>query len=447
MSFLPSKTPPVPGRRRGGASRGPDAPKRQTASDQRWEGDTWLSSAELAQNIDKRTRASVPALLQPLPKGIALPPGMPQKPEDPQASKNPTSRRRDKDRIPSAEMYVPDLHTLTWVLVPRPIVHQVGLFRAYRPLPPQQLALLQRLVALRAADRVSPAIDTEFLGKHLVPRLSREHPASLRTLDWLVVDYAREMGVAYTWPVFGVPRVVVIHPEYIQYLAAHRRRHFDVFRRRHRVYFDVDGETYSTTAAQLHFFYIAFHLGILHYAETAAADIKAHMKSKLAANAAIKEAALLACPDKAPGRSALVGRSDLHAYSVEGGTVKEFFTEQNQPHSDDDDEYEGEGEGSENDDEDNEGDEDDEEDATEYEEDKDGADGADDVATTTPTTTTTTTAMAGAGAGVGVEAMAGLGVEARSGSDLHTKAEGRGYGAPLLGDDVGTFDEFSWSNV
>jgi hypothetical protein len=186
------------------------------------------------------------------------------------------------------------------------------------------MALLQRLVALRSLDGASPAIDTEFLKKHLVPRLNRDHPASLRTLDWLVVDFAREMGIAYTWVVFGVPKVVAVHFEYTQYLAAHRRRHFDVFRRRHRVYFDVDGETYSTTAAQLHFFYIAFHLGFLHFAEVAAADIKAHMKAKLNANAEAKAAALAACPTKAPGRSALVGKCDLYAYSVEGGTKKEF---------------------------------------------------------------------------------------------------------------------------
>jgi len=325
LRFLPTTALPTPGRRKSTAAsaaaavaKGLDPPKRQTASDQRWEGDTWLSSAELAQNIEKKSKF-MPASAAP-----ALPADMPPKPKDPMPPKDPSSRRRDKDRIPSTSMYVPDVATRSWVLVPRPIVLQAGIFRAYRPLPPQQMALLQRLVALRSLDGASPAIDTEFLKKHLVPRLNRDHPASLRTLDWLVVDFAREMGIAYTWVVFGVPKVVAVHFEYTQYLAAHRRRHFDVFRRRHRVYFDVDGETYSTTAAQLHFFYIAFHLGFLHFAEVAAADIKAHMKAKLNANAEAKAAALAACPTKAPGRSALVGKCDLYAYSVEGGTKKEF---------------------------------------------------------------------------------------------------------------------------
>ena len=281
-----------------------------------------MSSADLAKNINKRSKYNEGQ--DDTASATAVSAMMPPKPKDPVPIKDPASRRRDKDRLPPMHIYVPDLDTRTWVLAPNPVVLSVGLFRAYRKLPVQQEQLLRKLVGYRALDGVSPAIDQDFLKTHLVPRLNRHHPASLRTLDWLVVDYAQEKGVAYTWTVFGVPRVVVVHVEYIEFLATHRRRHFDVFRRRHRVYFDVDGETYSTTAAQLHFFYIAYHFGILQYAEVAAKDIKAHMKAKLNANAACKAAAIAACPDKVPGRSALVGKADQHAYSVEGGTVREF---------------------------------------------------------------------------------------------------------------------------
>jgi hypothetical protein len=324
LQFYPSQTPPSATRRRWAPIKGPDAPKRQTASDQRWEGEAWLSSADLAQNIEKKSKFH--EAFSP----TCLPPDMPPRPKDPAPPKDASSRRRDKDRIPAREVYVPDLTTKTWVLVPQPVLLQVGIFRVYKPLPPQQLTLLRRLVDLRVPGKDGtsvPVIDTEFLKNHLVPRLNRDHPASLRTLDWLVVDYAREKGVAYTWTVFGTPRVVVVHHEYTQYLAVHRRRHFDVFRRRHRVYFDVDGQTYSTTAAQLHFFHIAFNLGFLQYAERASADIKAHMKAKLTENAAAKAAAKARCPTKSPGRSALVGKAELMAYCVSVDTHQEFFAD------------------------------------------------------------------------------------------------------------------------
>ena len=48
------------------------------------------------------------------------------------------------------------------------------------------------------------------------------------------------------------------------------------------------------------------------------------MKSKLTANAAAKAEKKATCPDKAPGRSSLVGKADLSAYSVAGGSVTDI---------------------------------------------------------------------------------------------------------------------------
>lgn len=272
-----------------------DTPGRQTASDKRWERRAWISPQELKSNINKRFKGE---MVVP-PRQDALPEGMPPKPDDPPAPQNPASLKRDKDRIPTPTMYVPDAATRTWVLVPRPRVLQLGIFYAYVPLPDKQLALLHWLVdAKRQADDSLPALSLDFLAQHLVPRLQRQRDdvVSLRMLDWFVVDYAQEKGVAYRryFPNIDATRLVVVHVEYSDTLTVWKRRHFDVFRRRHRIYFDYNGETYSTTVAQLHFFYMADLFGFLDYAQRHAADIETHMKEKLAANAQKKAAAATA---------------------------------------------------------------------------------------------------------------------------------------------------------
>lgn len=267
-------------------------PPRQMVSDMKWEGDTWISPEDLANNVRKRPRrrgttaaaAAVAAAasssstkrvrLEVEEMAVKRPP----KPADPVDEVDATNvRRRDKDRIPSQKTYawIDD----AWTLIDRPIVSKCGQFFAYVPIPPKQEDLLR----LMLSDTVT-RIDEDFLRDGLIPRLNRTHPVSLRLLDWLVVDYAREKNIAYMRYIPTLKRnmIVVMHSLYSSWLHRWRRRHYDPFRRRHRIYFKIDDETYSTTVAQLHFFYMARLFGFLDYAADNLEDILVHMKTTLA---------------------------------------------------------------------------------------------------------------------------------------------------------------------
>ena len=193
-------------------------------------------------------------------------------------------RTHDKDRIPSKTMMTPEGP------VPRPILFSADMFFSYLTLPKLQVSLLHSLMSQRTVDG-APILTLDFLKTHLVPRLNRSHPVSLRVIDWLMVNFAPAKGVAYmhTFVDTGESRVVVVADEYLKHLKLWRRRHFDTCRRRHRVYFDLEGETYSTTVAQLRLFVMIYMFGILEYAEKHLAAIEAHMRETMEVSAARKQ--------------------------------------------------------------------------------------------------------------------------------------------------------------
>ena len=228
-------------------------------------------------------------------------------------------RDKDKDRIPSRFMTVqvgPD----EWTQVPRPVLFANGIFFAYWNIPEKQSKLLQFMLD----DKENP-IDENFLREHLVPRLTRTHPVSLRLVDWLVVDFARAHNVRYRRYISSLGRkmIVVVHDMYTYWLERWRRRHYDPFRRRRRILFALDGVTYSTTVAQLHFFYMAHIYGFLEYASKMRRRILLHMSATNdASNLAKAEA-------KANGKQAprkpLVTRAKPEAYGSCGDIVISFM--------------------------------------------------------------------------------------------------------------------------
>lgn len=274
----------------GSSSRASLKTPRQTASDRKWEGVAWISPEQLACNVNKRPRKGHPSPCdeEEVPVVSAVTATKPR-PPDPVNDKDMDSRKRDKDRIPSEQTWNWDVATEDWVLGPRPRVMEVGMFFSYSPIPNKQIVLLQWLIA----EKDTSALNADFLRKHLIPRLNRTHQVSLRLLDWLVVDYAREKSVAYRryFPHIKQYRLVVVYALYFEWLTRWRRRHFDVFRRRHRIYFNLDGQTYSTTVAQLHFFYMAELYGFLDYAQEHAKEIEEHMQMKLGITNEIKKQA------------------------------------------------------------------------------------------------------------------------------------------------------------
>lgn len=299
-------------------------------SDMKWEGDEWMTPKELA-----RTSKSAPSSKR---RRVSAPTQSTAQSEDEDAdTDNEVSdneyekfddeegddvdkpyRKRDKDRIPSKFMTVqtgPD----TWELKPRPILFSNGMFFSYKNIPPKQKDLLQ----LMLDDKLNP-IDENFLREHLVKRLNRTHPVSLRLVDWLVVDYACAKNVKYRKYIPSLKRevIVVVHKAYTSWLDRWRRRHYDPFRRRRRILFDLDGSTYSTTVAQLHFFYMANIYGFLEYATMKRDKILAHMTTTTALSNAAKAAA------KAEGKQAprkpLVTRAKSEAYVSKGKFVMNF---------------------------------------------------------------------------------------------------------------------------
>ena len=262
---------------------------RQLQSDTKWEGVTWEPALHGAKRgavkrptEDDEDDLEVLRLLQTRETDPSLPPRPPSPPDedfahdDEDASHASAARRKDKDVVPSRQTWAWDAVTQAWALVPRPRIALHGLFFAFQPVPSKHVDLLRAL--LNAPD--SPLTGT-FLREELVPRLNRDHRVSLRALDWLMVDYSCENKAVYMWRMGDGLELVDIHEKYTRLLKCWRRRRFDCFRRRHRIYFELDGKVYPTTVAQLHFFYVAARYGFLEYARVFLESIDAHMKATL----------------------------------------------------------------------------------------------------------------------------------------------------------------------
>ena len=97
-------------------------------------------------------------------------------------------------------------------------------------------------------------------------------PVSLRSLDWCVTNYAKRRSVV----LFHEPsaRWFAIHHEYRAWLKTWRRRLFDPFARRSRIFFHTGSAWVATTVAQLHFIYFVLEFDILTYVQRNLADIE-----------------------------------------------------------------------------------------------------------------------------------------------------------------------------
>jgi hypothetical protein len=276
---------------------------RQVVSDKKWEGESWLGVRKRPRDCSDEPDADECGAEDGRPARPASPPNSCTSSDDDddddyddvrRAPKRTSDAKRidsarkkkDKDVVPSRTQWAWDADARAWKRVERPRLHAAGVFFSFAMLPPKHLDLLRALLA----DPLCPLTES-FLRTELIPRLNREHAVSLRALDWLMVDYACENNVAYLWPdAAGVPRVVNVHDKYARLLKCWRRRRFDCFRRRHRIYFELDGKTFSTTVAQLHFFFVAHAYGFLEFTRQHLAEIDAHMKETLTRNQQTKRA-------------------------------------------------------------------------------------------------------------------------------------------------------------
>ena len=103
----------------------------------------------------------------------------------------------------------------------------------------------------------------------LIPLIcNRGKPLSLRLLDWVVTSMSKTYRIGYIHESELEPGVechVNIYNSYQTNLDMFKRKNFDPFRRRARVYFDVDDTRYETTPGQLQFVLWAFKYGVIDY--------------------------------------------------------------------------------------------------------------------------------------------------------------------------------------
>ncbi len=130
-------------------------------------------------------------------------------------------------------------------------------------------------------EQISPFYDDEKVEKLLLPVVLQEYDISLRALDWFVVNYCkRKRIVAQTTGPQG-REAINIFKEYKDSLRHWRRRNFDPFRRRERVYFSWRDVEYTTTVGQLNFLRWAEQKGVIAQARNNLGDVERDMLTTL----------------------------------------------------------------------------------------------------------------------------------------------------------------------
>lgn len=123
-------------------------------------------------------------------------------------------------------------------------------------IPPKLISRLRQIQSF---------FDATVLSDTLIPISKGEYQVSLRLLDWLITNYSKKHRVIVT-PINGVP--ISIYNSYKDNLKFYRRKCFDPFQRRERIYFrDLDGGMLSTTVAQLNLFKWALTNAVIDFAK------------------------------------------------------------------------------------------------------------------------------------------------------------------------------------
>lgn len=101
--------------------------------------------------------------------------------------------------------------------------------------------------------------------------LKPDSPISLRSIDWLVTNYAKKHNISYLTP---DDRHVIVYLQYKSHLRAYSKKMFDPFCRSSRITFmGIE----DTTVSQLNFFRWALEDGVIDYLETNYAAIEKDM--------------------------------------------------------------------------------------------------------------------------------------------------------------------------
>lgn len=136
---------------------------------------------------------------------------------------------------------------------------------------------------LRLAE-IASWYTTDVVMDLLVPIIDQTYEVSLRALDWAVVNWSKKHRIVCTVDTgHGQIEVVNIFSVYKDVLRRWRRRMFDPFRRRERIYFEHPhiGVVYSTTVGQLNFLRWAKVYGVIDQARAHLDQIEQDMVTTL----------------------------------------------------------------------------------------------------------------------------------------------------------------------
>lgn len=113
-------------------------------------------------------------------------------------------------------------------------------------------------------NRLNAKYTPEILRTVLVPLIDQSAPVSLRVLDWTVVNWSKQHNIMCSSATPG--EMTNIHHAYHSALAYWKRRLFDPFRRRERIFVTLDEREWETTLGQANFALFIYETGILSYA-------------------------------------------------------------------------------------------------------------------------------------------------------------------------------------
>jgi len=137
-------------------------------------------------------------------------------------------------------------------------------------------------------DDVRAFYTEELLRKHVIPYIVGGSKVSLRILDWLVTNYAKECPQKCEYILENAQYPFHIHESYRYQLKLKHKGGFDPFGRGGRILFHVgvreDGKEIKlqTTIAQLTFFKWAIENRVLDFAQLHYKEIETHMNERVA---------------------------------------------------------------------------------------------------------------------------------------------------------------------
>ena len=146
-------------------------------------------------------------------------------------------------------------------------------------------------IQISILQKIAPFYNEERIETILKPLIYQTSSISLRAIDWLVTNYSKKHNIVCSKYARDTTEIFNIYHGYKLALSHFRRRNFDPFRRRGRIYVVNGTERHQTTVGQCNFIHWAYTTGVLSYAMDSnnTKHIEADMNAASAANKAEKK--------------------------------------------------------------------------------------------------------------------------------------------------------------